>query len=299
MTQEDASTSRKALTAVVHRLRTGPLSRLLVRLAHVRPTESAFVLAAQLFLSVFPLLLIISVVIPDATKGIIETMKHRLGLEGEAAATMRDLLYGTRDSGHGAITVISVVIALLSATSFTRALQRLYERSWQIGALGLRGSWRGAVWLFGFLGFMEIIFLSSRLTRGTPLESVLSLVWSLLLWWWTPYLLLGGRVRWRALLPTALLSTFCMIVLTVTSSVYMPMVLQTNERRYGLIGVVFALESWLAVVCGALVGSAVLGALAAQSGGWIGRKVRGVEPVDGWRRVSAPMKIVDQSAGAP
>ncbi|GAA4051666.1 YhjD/YihY/BrkB family envelope integrity protein [Nonomuraea soli] len=295
---KDGSPARAALAALVRRLRTGPLSRLLVRLAHVRPTESAFVLAAQLFLSVFPLLLIITVITPDAARGIIQTMKERLGLEGEAAGTIKDLLYGTQDSGHGAITVISVIVALISATSFTRALQRLYERSWQIGALGLRGSWRGAVWLLGFLGYMEIIFLSSRLMRGTPLESLVSLLWGVLLWWWTPYLLLGGRVRWRALLPTALLSMVSMIVLSVVSAIYMPIVLDNNERRYGLIGVVFALESWLAVVCGALVGSAVLGALAAQSDGRIGRLVRGVEPVDGWRR-DTKKKIVDHLPGDP
>ncbi|NUR92349.1 MAG: ribonuclease BN [Nonomuraea sp.] len=267
--------------ALVHRLRTGPLSRLLARLAHVRPTESAFILAAHLFLSVFPLLIIISVIAPEAARGVAAVMRQRLGLTGASASTMRDLVHSS-PGDHGAITIIGALMALVSATSFTRALQRLYERSWQVPALGLKGSWRGAIWLVGFLAYLEIIVLSGRLTQGSPLQGIGTLVWLALLWWWTPYLLLGGRVRWRSLVPTAVLSAVALAVLGLVSARYMPYALTTNERKYGTLGVVFALESWLAVVCGALVFSAVLGAHAAQSRGPLSRWWRGSS--DTWER---------------
>lgn len=279
-----ANGSYTRLKALAKRLRTGPLSRLLSRTAHVRPTESAFLLAAHVFLSVFPLLIIVSLLAPGAATAIADAMRDRLGLQGAASETMRDLVYGTEGGDHSTITIIGALFALVSATSFTRALQRIYERSWELPRLGFRTAWRGAVWIIGFLAYLEILFLSGKLTQGTPFEAPGTAAWVLLLWWWTPYLLLGGRVRWRALVPTALLSGIALSVVGFVSAHYMPYALRSNERTYGTLGVVFALESWLVVVCGALVGCAIAGAHAAQSGGPLGRLIRGAEEPDRWRR---------------
>lgn len=233
--------------------------------AHVRPTESAFILAAHLFLSVFPLLLVMSLFTPRIVAGIGEILRDRLGLSGPTGDAVKQLIGGTESSGHGWVTVIGLLMALVSATSFTRALQRVYERSWELPPLGLRGSWRGLVWLLGLFAYLEILYLSVSMTSGAAyLKPVLLLVCAFLLWWWTPYVLLGGRVRWKSLVTTGLFSAVAVVILGVVSSIYMPIVLKGNEGKYGAIGVVFALESWLAVLCGALVLCAMAGALLAN-----------------------------------
>jgi len=106
----------------------------------------------------------------------------------------------------------------------------------------------------------------------------------LLLWWWTPYVLLLGRVRARALLPTGLVTGAALLVLGRVSSVVVPRAIRGNERQFGTIGVVFAIESWLVVVAGAVVGAAVMSAVLAQAAGPLGRLARGTADVDGWRR---------------
>lgn len=247
--------------ALKTRIMTGPASQVVRSWGHVRPTESAFILAAHLFLSVFPLLLVMSLFTPRIVAGIGEVLRDRLGLSGPTGDAVKELVGGTQSSGHGWVTVIGLLMALVSATSFTRALQRVYERSWELPPLGLRGSWRGLVWLLGLFAYLEILYLSLRLTAGASyVKPLLLLGCGFLLWWWTPYVLLGGRVRWRSLVVTGLVSAVAVVTLGVVSSVYMPIVLKGNEGKYGAIGVVFALESWLAVLCGALVICAMVGA---------------------------------------
>src|SRR5262245_31779200 len=109
---------------------TGPASQVVRSWAHVRPTESAFILAAHLFLSVFPLLLILSLFAPVLVRDIGEALRARLGLTGATDQAMDQLMGGASGQGHGWVTVIGLLMAVFSATSFTRALQRVYERCW-------------------------------------------------------------------------------------------------------------------------------------------------------------------------
>ena len=105
-----------------------------------------------------------------------------------------------------------------------------------------------------------------------------------LLWWWTPFTLLCGRVRSRALLFTGVLTAACLLVLGGVSSVYLPRAIRSQERQFGTIGAVFAIESWLVVLGGTVVAAAVVGAVAAQYPGPIGRLVRGSSDPTGWLR---------------
>ena len=47
-------------------------------------------------------------------------------------------------------------------------------------------------------------------------------------WLVTPYLLLAGRVRYRALLPTALLTAASMCIASAVSVIYMPNAITTS-----------------------------------------------------------------------
>jgi hypothetical protein len=50
-------------------------------------------------------------------------------------------------------------------------------------------------------------------------------------------------------------------VLGVASGIYVPIVLEWSARRYGLIGVAFAIQSWLLVFALVIVVGAVVGAV--------------------------------------
>jgi len=67
----------------------------------------------------------------------------------------------------------------------------------------------------------------------------------------------------------------------------MPRLVRNQEQQYGTIGVVFAIQSWLVVVAGVIVGAAVVGAVANQVAGPIGRLARGSPDPAAWRRETA------------
>jgi membrane protein len=262
---------------------------LIVRLVQVGLVPSAVVLAAQTFMALFPLLIALIAIAPSSVgNSIAETLRAKLGLHGSADASVHQLVK-THNELRGWVTVIGVLVVLGAATSFTRALQRTYEAAWQLPKLGLRGRLRGLVWLVGMVAYIALAAAAVRLTAGAgPAVSVLrwafSVVTTVVIWWWTPFLLLGGRVRARALLPGAVLTAAELLALGAAANLYLPHAIGSQETRYGTIGVVFAIQSWLVVVAGAVVLAAVLGAVGAQYRGPIGRLLRGTRDPEGWHR---------------
>ena len=255
------------------------------RLGEVGVLTSAVVLAAQAFLALIPLLLsIIALAPPTVAEVLIGQMRERFGMSGDTQSMIVDL-NGRRDQLRSTITILSAVVVLLSATAFTRALQRVYEAAWGLPRVGLRGSVRGLVWLGGLIAYLTLIGLGLRLAGGglpgTLARGLLLLAGAVLLWWWTPFVLLLGRVQPRALLPTGGLTAAVTLILGGVSNVVVPSMVRTNERQYGTLGTVFAIESWFVVVAAAIVLAAVIGAWLGQHPGRLGDTVRGP---GGWER---------------
>jgi membrane protein len=262
---------------------------LIERLITVGLIQSGVVLAAQTFLALLPLLIVAIALFPaPVADAITETLRNRLGLSGESTELVGTIVKN-RDSLRGGISVFGAVVALASATSFTRALQRIYELAWNLPRLGLRGSLRGLVWLTGIIIYLTVISFAVKLAGsggvGPILRPTLLCIGAILLWWWTPYVLLLGRVRLRALAPSGVLTGVVMAILGWTSTVVLPRTVRNNERQFGTIGAIFAIESWLVIVSVCIVAAAVVGAVAAQLDGPIGRLARGRDDLEGWRRV--------------
>jgi membrane protein len=155
--------------------------------------------------------------------------------------------------------------------------------------MGLRGSLRGLAWLAGLVTYLALLGVAIKLTASPApavglLRFLLYGVAAFTLWWLTPFLLLCGRVRLRALVVTGGLTAAVLLAASVVSTVFLPRIVGSNERQYGTIGAVFAIQSWLVVMAGLIVGSAVLGGLAAEATGRVGRWTRGSADPLGWRR---------------
>ncbi len=274
--------------AMRQRLAGHPVGEVVLQLAHrlraAAVVESSLVLSAQGFLALFPLLILVFAISPSRfSNGLVDTLRARAGLGGSSAHDVENLL-SHRDALRGGITVVGFVLVFGSATAFTRALQRVYERTWDLPRLGLRGVWRGVAWLGGFVVYLALIGLAIQLTRSLALGGVWGAIGAIGMWWWSPFLLLGGRVRWRALLPTAVLTATGQLALSLGSAVVMPRLIRNNETQYGAIGVVFAIESWMLVVAGVVVVGASLGAMLARAPWPIGRWIRGTDDHEGWQR---------------
>jgi membrane protein len=88
---------------------------------------------------------------------------------------------------------------------------------------------------------------------------VLSILLVGVLWLGTPYILLARRVPWRRLMPTACITGIGMTALALSTAVWMPRTVAASSQQFGVIGVAFALLSWLVAAGVVLVLSAAGG----------------------------------------
>jgi membrane protein len=227
------------------------VGRFLTQLVHVNLLDTATRLAAQTFLTVFPVLFVLAAFAPDSMRNnMTDSLRTVLGL-GHTPLADFEQVFGAgsrslRDTNGG----IGIVVTLLSATACSRALQRLCERSWHLPHSGVRVvAWRWVAWLLVWLA--ALLFqgrIHSAFGAGWGLGTVLSLIVGTLLWWWTQHMLLGGRIPWLPLLPGALLTSAALVALTWVSKVYMPRAVDRSTTQFGPFGLVFTLFSWLIVI---------------------------------------------------
>ncbi|HEY7952761.1 MAG TPA: YhjD/YihY/BrkB family envelope integrity protein [Solirubrobacteraceae bacterium] len=238
----------------------GPVGTWLQRLVAVQAADRAVAIGAQAFGALIPLLIVYSSVVPVVdSRDFATSFIERMGLKGSAAETMREVLIPPTGVAGG-VTAISFVLVVVSALALARALQRLYEVSYELPASGFRGTPWHLLWIA-----MIPVYLTLR-----PLLADLAGGWwhiagSLLLgagaWLATPYILLGRRLNWLQLIPGAVFTSLGMTALGGASLIYLPHSVSSSARHYGAIGVAFSLLSWLVLAGFVLVGTATAGAV--------------------------------------
>jgi membrane protein len=241
----------------------GPVGAWLERLVAVQAADRAVAVGAQAFSALIPLLIVYGTVVPLVDAQTFAThIIHRLGLKGTAAQSLHETLAPPSGVAQG-VTAISFVLVIVSSLSLARALQRLYEVSYELPASGIRGTPWHLLWIA-----LVPIYFTLR-----PLVSELAGGWwhvggSLLLaagaWLATPYILLGRRMAWQRLLPGAAFTALGMTALGGVSLIYFPHSVSSSASHYGAIGVAFSLLSWLVLAGFVLVGTATAGAVALQ-----------------------------------
>ncbi|HEX8857153.1 MAG TPA: YhjD/YihY/BrkB family envelope integrity protein [Thermoleophilaceae bacterium] len=240
--------------------------------------DRAIVLASQAYVAIFPFLIIVGSIAPrrgakDTADGLID----RFGLTGSTAQSVRDLFSSPTDVKN-ALSWAGVIVLLLSTLSFTRSLQRVYELCFSLPAAGARNTKRGLLWLGGLAVYGWVGTLIA-LVRAGPLRNalavVLSLAWSFVFFTWTPYVLTGYRVPWRRLVPIGFATTTGLAFFVLASGVYMPHLISRQSHRYGLIGVAFALLSWVLVGAFVIVAAAVIGSEVSETPRRMYRRLRG------------------------
>ena len=232
------------------------------RLIRIQFVDRAIALGSLAFTAMVPLLVIIGAYAPG-NNGIADALIDRFHLTG-ATAELLEEVFTQPDSSRGAISAVGLLLLVGSALSFTRGLQRLYEMSWRLDTRGWKGTVAGLKWL-GVAAIWAGVVASARTWAldhtGPVLSLVIALTTSTALWLLTPFVLLDGRVPWRRLLPTAVLTAVAMLAYSVGSVIYMPDAIAESAGRYGSIGIAISLVSWLVGIGFALVGCAAIGAV--------------------------------------
>lgn len=242
----------------------------LLRFAFAPDTiDRCFAVAAQIFITAVPMAIAISAFLPGAVRDDVRrSFNDLLGVRGQTAATLSAFLNG-QNSLRDAVGVAGLIISVISATSLTRRLQRLYELQWSLSPGRMKSS--ALRWLAWIVVWAAVLSAQAPIRTGTGARLVggwiLSGAMSVALWWWTPHLLLLRRVGWRALLPTALLTGLGQTAIGIGSRVVMPTVTGRSVSEYGPFGLVLSLMSWLLVVAGCIVIGAGVGKILAEGAG--------------------------------
>ncbi|MCX4665456.1 YihY/virulence factor BrkB family protein [Streptomyces sp. NBC_01381] len=254
--------------------RTPLVGRMLARLISVRWMDASARLAAQLFLAALPLLIVVAAFAPSGVKDLLADSVQAL-LGGDAPVDTIEQSFTAQGVTKDTYGGVGLVVALISATALSRALQQVCERCWDLPKGGARvTAWRWLVWLAGWL--TAVLFqapLRHGFGAGTWLGVLLSLVTAVLLWWWTQHLLLGARIRWAPLLPGAVLTGVGMVTFAYLSGLFMPAAMKRSLAQFGSLGYVFTLLSWLIAACCVIVAGIGLGQVTALSGPfprWLG-----------------------------
>jgi membrane protein len=269
---------RRRIEPALHMAQAGLPGRLLGRLVEVRFLDRSVILAAQGFTAILPLFIVVTTISPHPggdSPG--AYLARRLGLPADDVSSLQ-VTIAPPPSARASIGVLGVVLALLTATSFARALQRSYELAWRLPRAGLRAAWRPLALVLGLAVYVELLVLFGRLVRGVPagtlLEDLMTFAGAWALWTGAGWILLGGRVRPRLLAAGGLLTAVGFAVLRRLSAFYLPTLVANNQQQYGLLGVAFTLFSWLSASAFIIVVATVVGAVLAEDPGRLGQRIR-------------------------
>lgn len=227
------------------------------RLVGFEIIDRSLVVGAQAFSALIPVLIVIASWGARDGNSMGESIVDRFDLSGDGAEAVRRAFAAPADGTS--LTLIGVLLVLVSALSFTRRLQRLFETSWGEERRGVRAT----TWGLGWLGLFALYWTFTPLVGDTMDGAerwIASLAGTFAFWLATPYLLLARRVPWERLLLQAGLSAVGMTALTAGAALYAPHGIETSAEQFGAIGVAFSLLSLLwaggfVVVVAAAVGS--------------------------------------------
>jgi uncharacterized BrkB/YihY/UPF0761 family membrane protein len=238
------------------------LLRVVGRFQKVAGFDRSIALASGALTAVIPLAIIASSLSSQlGGKGTAERIIDRYDLTGGGAEAVNDI-FSPASGTETSLGIIGFLFLMVAVLSFSRAVQRLFEQTWELKPLSVRNTSNGLLWIgglvvyIGLTGVLQAVFGRSRLELaptllGTPLSAVFLV--------WTGWMLSAKRIGRQELLPFGIVGSVMLAVYSVGASVYVPHLFDTYATRYGVIGAVFAIISALFCVMVLIVASAAAG----------------------------------------
>lgn len=226
------------------------------RLAAIDFINRGILLAAVQLLCLLPFL-IITRTLTDQNS--VADFIERFGLNHDAADVVRRALV---PPASNSLTALSYVLFVLSGFAVAGAVQELYEKTFDLPGRGLKDTPRRLVWLLALTAATAFSGTAGTWlhdTGGRVLFGAAVLIGATCFWWLSMWLLLGGRLSWRELFPSAVATGVFWLGMTITFRLTMSDTVITDYRRYGGVGVIIAFMSYLIAIGVVIVLGAVVG----------------------------------------
>ena len=214
--------------------------------------------AGTLLLCLFPFMIVANAL---AGRSAASSLARHLGLNKQAAADV-GALFTSSAATSSAVTGTAWVFFILAGIAAATAIQGLYEAAFELDSRGARDMPRRLIWLAVLVGCSALAGWAGPWLRGAGgpvLLAVTGLVVLTGFWWFTSWFLLAGRISWRALFPAAVATAVFWLGMEAVFSVIFSGMVTSYDTKYGPIGVVFALMSWLIAIGVVIILGAVAG----------------------------------------
>jgi uncharacterized BrkB/YihY/UPF0761 family membrane protein len=236
--------------------------RVVNRFQKVAGFDRSIALASSALTATIPLAILTSTLGSQlGGKDTAQRIIDRYELSGGGAEAVKDL-FSPASGTSTSLGVIGLLFLLIAVLSFTRAVQRLFEQTWELPPLSVRNTFNGLLWIvglvayLGFSGFLHAVLGRGRLELAATL---LDIPVSAVFLGWSGWVLSAKRIGREALTPFAVIGSVALAVYSVGAVVYVPHLFSTYSTRYGVIGAVFAMISALFCVMVVAVASASAG----------------------------------------
>ncbi|MFE5711549.1 ribonuclease BN [Streptomyces sp. NPDC056501] len=215
--------------------------------------------AALGFLTLVPLLIVVSAAGAGSGRGFAQWLGDGLGVS-EAARAEIERLFSLPGQVRRTTTAFGLALLAVFGLSFGTVVQSGYENVWGLPPARWWARWRHVVWLAVLIGVLYL-FAVSPFWRENPASGVVTLICGILFFWWSQRLLLGGRVRWLALLPGAVSTVLGLLGLRIFSRFVFSPLIASSAVTYGPFGTFLVIQTWLVAVGVVVFGGALTGRL--------------------------------------
>ena len=224
-------------------------------------TDQIILFGAGLLVSALPFLILLSAF---ASNRVDDNISLRMGLDRRASGIMTHL-FTSSPATLNVATATSLIFVTAGVLAVAGSLQQIYEKVFHQDHHGMRGLYRLLIWIAVLC--LTVIFdtLAGRPVRNAADGGVLAILVTIVIWtpffWWTMHFLLAGRVPWRRLLPSAVLTGVFFAGLGIFSEFYFSSTIISDSRTYGTIGAVFSIMTWFIAIGAVIILGAVAGSV--------------------------------------
>ncbi|MFD3676417.1 YhjD/YihY/BrkB family envelope integrity protein [Streptomyces sp. NPDC058613] len=219
--------------------------------------------AALGFLTLVPLLVVVAAAAPGSGSGFGRWLGQALGV-AESSRARVETVFGAADLALERTTAFGLAALAVFGLTFGSAVQTGYEKVWDLPTARWHTMWRHVIWLamlVCYLALLVVIPAPSEDALGTVLGTLGDLAGTCLFFVLSQRLLLGSRVRWRALVPGAVATSVGLLGLRLFSQLVFSPLIASNAVTYGPFGTLLVVQSWLVGVGFVVYGGALVGRL--------------------------------------
>jgi uncharacterized BrkB/YihY/UPF0761 family membrane protein len=253
---------RRVVQTLTFWLRPRFVLRVVNRFQRIAGFDRAIALGSSALTALIPLAVIMSVISSKlGGKDTAERIIERYELTGGGAEAVQ-AMFAPAAGASTSIGLLGLFFLVLAVLSFTRAVQRLFEQTWELKPLSVRNSLNGLMWIGGLALFMTISGVIRGVLGRSTLElaaTAITLPLSVIFLVWSGWVLSAKRIARRDLVPFAVVGAIAAAIYSVGANVYVPHMFSSYATRYGVIGAVFALISALFCVMVIMVAAAAAG----------------------------------------